>query len=57
MIGPFIFLFFTLAVYIPLSCVLFYVWWKHGKDEKGVMVARIVYIIGSIVLFSYMLYL
>jgi hypothetical protein len=55
MLGPVIVLFFTVAIYIPLAGVLLYVWWKHGKDEKGITIARIVFLVGSLLLFLYML--
>lgn len=57
MFGPIVIFFFTVAVYVPLSVALFYVWWKHGKDEKGVTIARFVYSMGSLFLFWYMLML
>lgn len=57
MFGPVMVLFFTIAVYIPLSGVLLYVWWKHGKGEAGVTIARSVFLVGSLLLFMYMLYM
>lgn len=53
--GSIIILFLTVAVYIPLAGALLYVWWKHGKNEKGVAIARIIFLIGSLMLFIYML--
>ena len=55
MFGPMMVLIFTVAIYVPLAGVLLYVWWKHGKDEKGVMIARTVFLVGSLLLFMYML--
>jgi hypothetical protein len=55
MIGSIIILFVTIAIYLPIAGVLLYVWWKHGKGEKGVMLARIIFLIGSALLFMYML--
>lgn len=40
----------TLVVYIPLASVLLYVWWKYGKGETGVAIARSVFLFGSLVL-------
>ena len=34
--GALIILFTTLVIYIPLAGILLYVWWKFGKNEKGV---------------------
>lgn len=45
----------TLALYIPMTGVLLYVWWKYGKGEKVVSIARTVYLVGSLFLFMYML--
>ncbi|MBP6948529.1 MAG: hypothetical protein KBB50_00440 [Candidatus Pacebacteria bacterium] len=45
----------TIAFYLSTSGVLLYVWWKYGKDEKGVALARVVYLTGSLFLFMYML--
>lgn len=53
--GAIIILFITVALYIPLAGVLLYIWWKHGKGEKGVALARIVFLLGSLVLFLYMM--
>lgn len=40
----------TLIAYIPLASVLLYVWWKYGKDEPGVAIARKVFLFGSLAL-------
>jgi hypothetical protein len=40
----------TLITYIPLAWVLLYVWWKYGKGESGVSVARVIFLAGSCVL-------
>lgn len=53
--GSIFILFLAIALYIPLGGALLYVWWKHGKGEKGVMIARIIFLLGSVTLFLYML--
>jgi hypothetical protein len=45
----------SLAIYIPLAGILLYVWWKHGKDDSAVMLARIIFLFGSFGLFIYMM--
>lgn len=40
----------TLVAYIPLAVVLLYVWWKYGKGEVGVSIARTIFLIGSLAL-------
>ena len=45
----------TLIAYIPLAIVLLYVWWKYGKGEKGVSIARAVFIAGSLALLLFMI--
>jgi hypothetical protein len=45
-----IFIVITL-IYLPLAGVQLYVWWKHGKDEPGVAIARAAYLFGSFLLF------
>lgn len=45
----------TLVAYVPLAGVLLYVWWKYGKDEPGVTLARRVFIVGSFGLMLLML--
>lgn len=52
--GAVIIFLLTLAIYIPLAGTLLYVWWKHGKDEKGIALARIIFLTGSVALFVYM---
>ncbi len=52
---PFIIIFITLAIYIPLSGALLYVWWKYGRHEIGVSLARVVFLVGSLILFTFML--
>lgn len=53
--GSIIILFITVALYIPLAGTLLYIWWKHGKEESGVAVARIIFLLGSLFLFLYMM--
>lgn len=45
----------SVIVYVPLAGVLLYVWWKHGKDEQAVTVARSVFLLGSLGLFIFMM--
>lgn len=45
----------SLLVYVPLACVLLYVWWKYGKNEIGVSIARAVFIGGSVALIACMI--
>lgn len=45
----------TLIVYIPLAAVLLFIWWKYGKDEQGVKLARIVFLSGSALLIFFMM--
>ena len=45
----------TLLVYTPLTGILLYVWHKHGADEKKVILARIIFLAGSLALFGCML--
>lgn len=40
----------TLVTYLPLAGVLLYVWWKYGKGEVGVSIARTVFLAGSLVI-------
>lgn len=40
----------TLIVYLPLAGVLLYVWWKYGKGEIGVTIARSIFLFGSLAL-------
>jgi hypothetical protein len=42
----------TLVTYIPLSGALLYVWWKYGKGERGVSIARVVFLAGSFILLA-----
>lgn len=52
---PFIIFLFTLLMCIPLSGMLLYVWWKYGKGERGVAIARIVFLVGIFVLLGYLI--
>lgn len=52
---PFIIIFVTLLIYLPLAGALIYVWWKYGSHEIGVSIARVIFILGSLVLFTLML--
>lgn len=40
----------TLVTFLPLAGVLLYVWWKYGKGEIGVSIARTVFLAGSLLL-------
>ena len=53
--GAIIIIFLTLVIYIPLAGILLYVWWKYGKGEMGVRIARVVFLLGSFGLFAYMI--
>jgi len=45
----------SVIIYIPLAGVLLYVWWKHGKNEPAVAKARIIFLLGSLGLFIFMM--
>jgi hypothetical protein len=47
----------TFVLFLPLAGALLYVWWKYGKEEKFVAVARIVFLVGAVLLFGWMLIL
>lgn len=53
--GVIIMFILALVAYIPLATVLLYVWWKYGKGEIGVSIARSVFLIGSGAVLIYML--
>jgi len=40
--------------FTPLIGSLFYVWWKYGKEEELVKVARGIYSVGVVFLVGYM---
>jgi hypothetical protein len=40
--------FLTLLTYIPLASVLLFIWWKYGRGELGVSIARTVFLAGSL---------
>jgi predicted membrane protein len=44
----------TVLVYIPLAAILLYVWTKHGRGEPKVILARTIFLIGSFMVFAYM---
>jgi hypothetical protein len=50
--GALIIFILTVTVYLPLTAVLLYVWWKHGKGESGVAIARAVFLLGSVLIFA-----
>jgi hypothetical protein len=52
---PLIIFLLTLLISIPLSGMLLYVWWKYGNNEKGVKIARIVFLVGLFGLLGYMI--
>lgn len=41
----------TVLIYIPLAGILLYVWWKNGKGERAVVIARRIYLTVSAFLF------
>ena len=47
----------ALMAYLPLAGVLFYIWWKYGKGEVGVSVARTIFIAGSFLIIFSMLFI
>lgn len=53
--GTLIIFILTLVTYIPLAIVLLYVWWKYGRNEIGVSIARTVYLVGSAAIIFYMM--
>lgn len=53
--GTLIIFVLTLITYIPLSIVLLYVWWKYGRNEAAVSIARSVFLAGSFALIFYMM--
>ncbi len=52
-IGPILFT-FILIVFIPLIGSLLYVWWKYGKNEEWIKVARGIYMAGVTLLLGCM---
>ncbi len=52
--GLFIFI-LALVAYTPLAVLLLYVWWKYGKGEPGVSIARSIFLTGSALLIAYMM--
>ncbi|MCX6757050.1 MAG: hypothetical protein NTW35_02795 [Candidatus Nomurabacteria bacterium] len=52
---PIIILVITLIVYLPLAISLLYVWWRFGKGEIKVAIARAIFLLGSISLFCLMI--
>ncbi len=53
--GAFLIFILTVITYIPLATALLFVWWKYGKAEPMVSIARVTFLCGSFVLFGYML--
>jgi len=47
----------AILVYLPLAGLLLYVWNKHGKGERKVQIARIIFLCGSMSIFGIMLFL
>ncbi len=47
MIAGFLIFALTLATFLPLAGILLYVWWKFGKGELGVSIARTIFLAGS----------
>jgi hypothetical protein len=45
----------SLLICIPLSSMLLYVWWKYGNNEKGVAIARVIFLLGMVSLLGYMI--
>ncbi len=53
--GTFLIFILTLVTYIPLAVALLYVWWKYGKGETGVPIARTIFVSGSALLLFYLI--
>ncbi len=47
----------TLVIYIPMAGILLYVWYKFGKGDRGVGVARSVYLVGSVCILGVMFFI
>jgi hypothetical protein len=47
----------SLVVYIPLASALLYTWWKYGKGEKGVSLARAIFLTGSFLLLTSLVFI
>ncbi len=47
----------TLIIYIPMAGILLYVWYKFGKGDGGVRVARSVYLAGSVFILGVMFFI
>lgn len=47
----------TLLIYIPMAGILLYVWYKFGKDDNGVRIARVIYLTGSLFIFGVMFFI
>ena len=47
----------AIVIYLPLAGILLYVWHTHGKGERKVMIARVIFLLGSCAIFGYMLIL
>lgn len=45
----------TLITYLPLAGILLYVWWKYGKGDLGVSLARTVFLAGSLLLLFFLI--
>jgi hypothetical protein len=45
----------TFLFFLPLAGVLLYVWYKFGKGNRKVQLARIIFLVGSLVIVGYML--
>lgn len=55
--GALIIFLFALLAYVPLAAALLYIWWRYGKNERGVKIARAIFLTGSAVLMGYMIML
>jgi hypothetical protein len=51
MLGGLLIFALTLLTFLPLAGILLYVWWKFGKGDLGVSLARTIFLAGSLVLF------
>jgi hypothetical protein len=50
MLGGLLIFALTLVTFLPLAGILLYVWWKYGKGDLGVSLARTVFLGGSLLL-------
>ncbi len=47
----------TLLIYVPMAGILLYVWYKFGRGDAGVRIARAVYLTGSACILGLMFFI